>query len=186
MDEIKYMAGAGMDACDVCDCLRLRSVEMELRKRIVQLANRRSLRASVSMFCSFDSAETALVVRSAIDNGTENERFSVVVDLFSLWSDLQRKEEAKSLFGKSFEEHGEKRLMYTLADRGEEFRVWYGFPVEFSVGHVDSCGQNLLFDVRGRQKVVEKYVRAFCEIRSLDSFEGPYGVRIYVFVRPSR
>lgn len=76
---------------------------------------------------------------------------------------------AQVIFGKCFEEHGLKRLMYTLTVDGCELRVWHGpYSGRVSEMHVDSYGSgNLLLDIHGKRAEVAKYLAMFQEILPL-------------------
>ncbi|MBP6888848.1 MAG: hypothetical protein KBC21_04100 [Candidatus Pacebacteria bacterium] len=125
----------------------------------------------------------------ALRNANEEDRFSLAIDLFRLWfeagmcSKKERQEEAQSIFGQIFNEHGDKRLMYTLTADGKQLRVWYGRPACMDSDYVDSCGENLLFGVYGHPEIVKRYLQALCEIHGLGEIRVPNGVRLYMHWR---
>lgn len=130
--------------------------------------------------------EAVQKIDEALSRASEEERFSLAVDLFRLWVEAgvyrmkERQEEAQSVFGQLFDKDGDKRLMYTLTTTGEQLRVWYGSPSYMGPDHVDSCGRNLLFGVYGHPPGVERYLRALCEIYNLSEILVPNGVRLYM------
>lgn len=58
-------------------------------------------------------------------------------------------EEAQNVFGEVVKLRPNRpRGMMTLTSNWGQLRVWYGFPGDIYPGHVDSCGKNLLLEVR--------------------------------------
>ncbi|MDD5589803.1 MAG: hypothetical protein PHQ47_01345 [Candidatus Portnoybacteria bacterium] len=125
-------------------------------------------------------------VDRALQSVDDEKRFFLTIDLLRLWFEAgmchkeEKQEEAKSIFGKLFDEHGEKSLMYTITADSKQLRVWYGRPACMTSRHIESQGGNLLLEVCGHPELLERYLNAFCEIHKLKEILVPNGVRLYM------
>ncbi len=126
-------------------------------------------------------------VNQALGQATEEERFSLAVDLFALWIEggLRQKPDLKEAveqtFGDLAKQFSRERLMFTLTGDSKQLRVWYGLPGTMTYDHVDSCGGNLLLEVCGDPQVLPRYVSGFLQTYPLrGNIRVPNGVSLWM------
>src|ERR1019366_4922301 len=90
-------------------------------------------------------------INAALMRSTGHERIQLLTDLFRLWVEgKMRYEEARTVFGDLFKQHGTKPLLISknTVPSGVSFlKIWYDLPTKISAQEVS--GSDLLFTVSG-------------------------------------
>src|SRR4051812_2924454 len=89
-------------------------------------------------------------VNKMLENASLQEQIQLLKLLVTAWDNPGDEDLPRMLPSESLRAwQGGRKLMFTLTGTRDQFRCWYGPPRSFRREHVDSWGQNILFDIGG-------------------------------------
>jgi hypothetical protein len=109
---------------------------------------------------------------------------------FEQFWDLYRsgnQDERIEVFGEEFLEFAKGNKIGTFTRNREQFRVWNGLPARIGSEHVDSMGDNLVFQAYGDPSVLESVkdiVFPYKQQSSIDSLRLSNGTTLYLPIAP--
>jgi hypothetical protein len=124
-------------------------------------------------------------INASLMRSTPAERIQLVKDLLRLWVEGKlRYEEARTVFGDLFKQHGTKPFLVSLNTAKSGFtylKVWYDLPTTISAEEVN--GSDLLFSVsgpRGSEDAIDTYLRLVLSIYPIRRNTLKNGARIWI------